>query len=98
SSAPPGDGTLVLSEQCPGGDDDIGLSGEGNPLQALVVGCRHLGGADPGDGSVEIVKGFLVDARGHLGAHAVGAPALLEGDSVAGLLDGLDHWRHVEWA
>src|SRR5437588_920448 len=91
-----GAGLLVLSEHGPGGYDHVGLAGEGNLLQPLVVGRWDFRGADSGDRGIEVVERFLIDAAGDLRAHAIGAPAFLDGDQPAGLLDRLDHGGHVE--
>src|SRR3979411_899344 len=87
---------LVLSEQGFRRDDHVGLAGERELLQALVVWRGHFGGADAGDRCIEVVERLLVDARGDLRADAVRAPALLGGYQSAGFLDRLDDGRHVE--
>src|ERR1700736_3357829 len=89
-------GSLVLAEQGPGCDNNVGASRERNLFQLLVVRRGHLGRADPGDRGIEVVARLFINAGRDLAPHPEAAPSFLDRDDPTRLLDRLDDRRHVE--
>ena len=77
-----------LTEVAEGGEHGLHhlrLVREGDLLEVLGVGHRHVGARDAPDGRVEVVEGLLLHERGEVGADAAVRPALLDDHAAVGL-------------